>query len=238
MSKDVIFSIDENNSLTILNGKDKSITINNQTKVYNDPTEKVLDKKDSGKQDFSNDSKIITIDGSKTTKGVEIVGNSNDNTIIAGKGKDILTGGDGADMFVYTAGYGNDTISDYSVDDGDIIRLGKKSYISAAKVVDDDYVFTISGKNKLTVADGASKMITFVDDDDNYINFGRTRSNSSTGFEERWFVDNAECRMQNDELESILIEKNNLINDELDFNDQINSQENITSITYSQKKKK
>ncbi|MBR1729631.1 MAG: hypothetical protein IJ728_08925 [Selenomonadaceae bacterium] len=53
--------------------------------IYNDPTEKVLDKKDSG------DSKIITIDGSKTTKGVEIVG------------------------------YGNDTINDYSVDDGSLI---------------------------------------------------------------------------------------------------------------------
>ena len=156
--------------------------------------------------------------------------------IFAGKGKDILTGGDGADTFVYTAGYGNDTISDYSIDDGDIIRLGKKSYISAAKVVNDDYVFTISGKNKLTVTDGASKTITFVDDDDNYINFGRTRSNSSIGFEERWFVDNAEFRMQNDELETILDDKNDFIVDDRNL-DQFNSQENITSLTYSQKKK-
>ena len=45
--------------------------------------------------------------------------------------------------------------------------------------------------------------------------------------------------MQNDELETILDDKNKLIVDELTFNGQfISSQEKITSLTYSQQKKK
>ena len=50
-------------------------------------------------------------------------GGVGDDTLIGGEGNDTLTGGDGADTFVIGAGDGNDTITDFDVDN-DILDLG------------------------------------------------------------------------------------------------------------------
>jgi hypothetical protein len=51
-----------------------------------------------------------------------IVGNLVDNIIDGGGGKDTITGGPGADIFVLKPGYGLSTITDYSPDRGDVGR--------------------------------------------------------------------------------------------------------------------
>jgi hypothetical protein len=52
-----------------------------------------------------------------------LIGDANNNVIDGGGGNDILTGGGGADTFVYRAGYGNDTITDFSTLVGDVIDV-------------------------------------------------------------------------------------------------------------------
>ncbi|MBE8953894.1 MAG: calcium-binding protein, partial [Quinella sp. 1Q7] len=76
-------------------------------------------------------------------------------TIDGGKGNDTLTGGKGADVFVYTAG--KDVISDYA--SGDKISLG--AAITATAVSGSNVVFTI-GKGKLTVKDAKGKKLTLI----------------------------------------------------------------------------
>ena len=186
------------NTLTIVNVKDKIITVNGKDDTYSDKTELVLTKNDTGTFNM-NDSKyslIKTVDGSKTTKGVELIANSNGNTLMGGKGKDILTGGLGADTFVYTTSGGNDTIKSYVAGE-DVIQLGKKTTISKAAVVEvkdtegnviqANYVFTI-GKGKLTVENGATKPITFVDNDGNSIRYDANYTPTfAAAFEERFY---------------------------------------------------
>lgn len=206
------------NTLTILNGKDKVITVNGKDDTYNDKTELVLTKNDSGKFDMNEDkySLIKTVDGSKTTKGVELIANDNGNT---------LTGGFGKDTFVYTTGGGNDTITSYNAYD-DVIQLGKKTSISKAQVVEtkdaegyviqSNYVFTI-GKGKLTVQDGADKTITFVDEDGNKIKYeSQVAASNAVAYQERWFLDEAFAR--DSEVDSILDNKANLITVDYKFN--------------------
>ena len=227
-------------SIRIVNGKDKAITIidhegKETNETYNDPTELILTKNDSGKYDLTTGtySSIKRVDGTKTTKGVELIANSNGNTLIGGKGKDILTGGRGADTFVYTSGGGNDTIRSYTAGD-DIIQLGKKTAITSAavsEIKDDDgnvthanYVFTI-GKNKLTIEDGATKTITFVDYDGNKIRYDADYT-TSAAFEER-FEDEifADDNYNVDEFETI-VKSENLIAVDYKFNDENNFVEN------------
>ena len=163
---------------------------------------------------------IKTIDSSKRTKPVSIIGNALDNTIISGKKNDTLTGGSGADVFVYTKGNGNDVITDYTATDEDIIQLGAKTQITGAKYEGNDLVLSI-GSSKLTVQGGASQNVTVVDENDLAMIYMKYNRNSkATGFEERWFLDDAECGMQNSELDSI-----------------VNSKDiSLTSIDYSQNK--
>ena len=50
-------------------------------------------------------------------------GGIGDDTLIGGEGNDTLTGGEGADTFIFGAGHGDDTITDFDVDN-DLIDLG------------------------------------------------------------------------------------------------------------------
>ena len=56
-----------------------------------------------------------------------------------GGGADILTGGSGADTFVFAAGHGTDTITDFSPEEADLIDLSALSGITgfAALTADD-----------------------------------------------------------------------------------------------------
>ncbi|MBR1730426.1 MAG: hypothetical protein IJ728_12990, partial [Selenomonadaceae bacterium] len=173
------------------------------------------------------DSKIKTIDASKRTKAINITGNTKANsivggkgadTLIGGKGNDTLTGGNGKDVFIYNKGDGNDTITDYSSQDK--IVLGVSDY--STQISGNDKIIKV-GSNKITLKDAKSVKLNIT---------------TSANYEERWFIDDSEDKIQNDELETIIDDKNNLIGDDLNFNDQFNSQEKITSLTYSQTKKK
>ncbi|MBE8952539.1 MAG: hypothetical protein SR1Q7_05280, partial [Quinella sp. 1Q7] len=119
------------------------------------------------------DAAVKTVDASKRTKAVKIMGNSLANSIVGGTkndslngaagndtlrggaGNDTLTGGSGNDLFVYTAG--KDVISDYA--SGDKISLG--AAITATALSGDNVVFTV-GSGKLTVNNAKGKKLTLI----------------------------------------------------------------------------
>ena len=182
----------------------------------------------------------ITLDASKRTKPILLIGNSANNTLIGGKnGKkkfDTLTGGAGADVFVYNKGAGYDIITDYSANEGDVIQLGAKAYITETKVSGNDRIFTISG-GKITVQGGASQNITFKDADDN--EFSYKAVSSSAAFEERWFLDNSESGISNSELDSIIDSKSDIAVDyKFVNNNKFIQNDIITSFTQNQSDKK
>ena len=183
--KALIFNFGDEKSLTIQNSADKAVNINSSVNFYTE--DGIIDaKKKSIKlsdaiEKFTADSKIVTIDGSKTD-AVEITGNSKKNYIIAGangatlhggKGKDTLVGGAGADVFVYSKGDGKDVIENFS--DGDLINLDGVE-IKDVKTKRGDTVLKFKG-GSLTVKDttefnfiqdGAKKKFSagiFVEDD-------------------------------------------------------------------------
>ena len=106
-------------------------------------------------------------------KAVNLIGDEEDNYLIGGKGKDTLNGGDnddilwggkgndtliggfGADTFVFRAGEGNDVISDYSIEDGDVLQIldkkGKEisNPIKKYSFDDDGLTLSIKGGGKL-----------------------------------------------------------------------------------------
>jgi Ca2+-binding RTX toxin-like protein len=53
----------------------------------------------------------------------QLLGGAGNDTLLGAAGNDTLTGGAGADSFLFAAGSGQDTISDFSVADGDKVRL-------------------------------------------------------------------------------------------------------------------
>ena len=157
-------------SLTIVNGKDKEITVNGAARVYNDYYEKIFAKKDTtatynaaGSDDSLHTAKLI--DASKKTSSIYITGNNfNDGTISTikggtkadtikgGTGSDILTGGKGADLFIYADG--NDTVTDYTAGT-DIISFDGASLLSAS-YNSNDLVFT-TDKGTLTIQKAIKK---------------------------------------------------------------------------------
>jgi Ca2+-binding RTX toxin-like protein len=69
---------------------------------------------------------IAAIDGGAGND--QITGSAGDDVIIGGKGNDTLTGGDGADIFSFDfggarGGTGRDTIRDFKLGDGDVLRF-------------------------------------------------------------------------------------------------------------------
>ncbi len=67
--------------------------------------------------------------GTGTNFNDVIVGNAEDNTIEGGQGIDRLSGGEGADTFIYTASdQGLDTITDFNIDQGDIIGISAAEF--------------------------------------------------------------------------------------------------------------
>ena len=238
--------VGSNNKTTVIGGGTSTklpsgLTISNKTMTIKSPFSGSLNV-----SDYS--SSVNNINASADTKFVKITGTSAAETIkagkggsnlIGGKGNDALYGGSGADTFTYSNGDGKDTIYNYtSYVDTIYVKSGT---ISKASIGGSNVVLTV-GSGSITINNAKGKDINITDSsgETKTYNFTGTVTNPTKSYEERnfWFLDNAECRMQNDELESILGEQNNLINDELDFNDQINSQEKITSLTYNQTKKK
>jgi Ca2+-binding RTX toxin-like protein len=128
---------------------------------------------------------VTTFDGSKATGEVNIVGNSRDNVIYAGKaggfyrgeagndtlytgkGTDILTGGAGNDTFVYAAGDGNDIVTDYTEGEDNLQVSGGTISQMALANNGQDVVFTV-GDGSVTLEGAAGKTITVADGNGSY----------------------------------------------------------------------
>ena len=114
-------------TLKLQNVKDKKITIvdsegNNLmgSQIYGQK-KLTLNDTDDDKIDVSLNTKATTLDASKRTKSINLIGNTKANkligssandTLFGGTGKDTLTGGNGSDVFIYKSG--NAVITDYS----------------------------------------------------------------------------------------------------------------------------
>ena len=243
---DVVLTTDKG-TLTIKNGKDAQININGTTQVYNDPYEVIIAKSDKSTS-YAADENVITIDASKKSTKINIMGNANDNlikgtaktdslnggsgndTLIGGKGNDTLTGGNGFDVFFFTNGDGADVITDYSATEGDIIRLDKKTEVTAAAYEGNNLILSI-GKGKVTVQGGKSEIVNVVNDSGIELSFKKW--SDSVGYREKLFVDD---NFVANDLNEILVDDFNLIAGDFDQQINFNNSDQIVQVTYSLKK--
>ena len=166
---DLILEFDNNNALTIQNGKGKEITFAGKKSTVNiygnegifDGKKKSLTLAAGTEDSFSAAklSKLVTIDGSQVEGELTITGNKKANLIIAGKsnttlnggkGKDTLVGGEGEDVFIYDNKSGNKTIQNYNYEDGDVISFGKGAEISQVTSKKGGVVLKV-GSNTITI---------------------------------------------------------------------------------------
>ena len=156
--------------MTVKNGKNKSITVNNSTKKYSATSSTTLTLTNSSKSAVTLSSSYTNANASARTKKIEIFGNSKNNSIIGGSsddtiygdsGNDTLTGGKGNDKFLHSAG--KDVITDYTASDK--IYLIDTEIVGTKFFVDDLIWTTDSGS--LTIKDGLNKKITYYDSENN-----------------------------------------------------------------------
>ena len=174
----VILNFGEENSLTIINGRDKEITFAGKKSLINiyenagvlDGKRKSLNLAADTDEDFvatGDYKKLITIDGSAVVNQIAITGNTKANYIVAGttnttlnggKGKDTLVGGAGADVFVCAANSGDKFIKEYG--DGDVIELGAGATISQVTTKKGNALLKV-GSNTITIE--KAEKFTFVE---------------------------------------------------------------------------
>ena len=136
--KDVVMNFGGENVLTIVNGKDKTITFEGSgtsaamSTVYSDYYEKIFEKSETEENKrYIATSEDVTINAAKLTKAITINGNTKDNVITGSPKNDEIYGASGNDTL--NGGKGNDILS------GD---LG------------DDYIITSAGKDTITYIGG------------------------------------------------------------------------------------
>ena len=175
INKDVIFTLSNNNSLTLNNMADKQISFlsGSKTTKITFTSNASLDGSEKGATlipattEFSavNYSKLVTINAESVSSAVNIIGNNKANRIIAGnhgstlnggKGKDSLIGGNGSDIFIYENKSGNKIIQNYTSSDA-ISLVGAQ--ISDIYTKNKDVVLK-AGSKKITVKDAANQEIT------------------------------------------------------------------------------
>ena len=112
---------------------------------------------------------IATVDGSKITTGVSIVGNDVGNSIKGGKGADTIIGGSGDDVVslgagkdIYVYNGGNDIIQDYATGDTIQINISNFKEISS-ETSNTDVTITVDGET-LTLKEASDKALTLIDD--------------------------------------------------------------------------
>ena len=169
-----------------------------------------------------------------------LIGNSNNNSLVGGKGADsilsgngsnTITGGKGDDtiqlgndssIIKYTTGDGNDVIVNYK--SGDKIQLGSaKTKVSNAALVDNDYVLTV-GKNKITLKDISSNasinVVDYSGEKTIYTNTSKTAAYIEKSFnefsndvEDTWFT-SIESSSSSIEIDNLIDEfkESNVIN--------------------------
>ncbi len=96
-----------------------------------------------------------TIDATGNAGANLVIGNDGDNRVNGGAGHDTLTGGLGADTFVFDAGTGADTITDFTTADNDRIDISAYTHgttdTTLLTQVGADVVITMGGGNTITV---------------------------------------------------------------------------------------
>ena len=86
-----------------------------------------------------------------------IFGTPGNDTIEGHAGNDDITGGGGADTFVFKAGFGNDTVEDFTQADSDVIQFDSSLFedysdvMAHAAVVGSDVVITYDANDTLTL---------------------------------------------------------------------------------------
>jgi Ca2+-binding RTX toxin-like protein len=88
-----------------------------------------------------------------------ISGSSSDDTLLGGAGNDSLTGGSGSDVFMFAAGFGKDTITDFVAGAGsadliefdDAVFADLSSVLAAATQVGADTIITYDADNTITL---------------------------------------------------------------------------------------
>lgn len=88
----------------------------------------------------------------------KLIGNTGNNVIEGGAGNDTLTGGGGNDTFVFHAGFGQDTILDFSegVGVGDVIQVDRTIFANFTAVTSHAHQVGTS----LVISDGVGNSIT------------------------------------------------------------------------------
>ncbi len=179
-SSDVVFTT-TTGKLTIKNGKGKNITIidadgNETTNTYpidNGVTVKsgvmtIGTKFTDTAIDLSEYPSVKNVNATTLTKGIEIIGNAQNNSIKAGKSADTVYGGTGndtvslgggADIYVYSSG--NDLIQDYAAGQ-DKIKI-ESGTITASSISGSNIVLTVGDYGTLTIKSGKNKNITVID---------------------------------------------------------------------------
>ena len=177
---DVVLSYGNDNVLTIKNGKDKEISFagkKSEVKIYTDEgvsdgKKKFFELAASADGNFSaaKFSKMITVDGSKVSGAINLVGNKKANYILAGsggstlnggKGKDSLVGGAGKDIFIYDKESGNKVIQNYSYAQGDAISLASGVSVSQFTAKKTGVAIK-AGSNTITID---SNIFSFMEND-------------------------------------------------------------------------
>jgi serralysin len=92
-------------------------------------------------------------------------GDGGSDRIDGGTGNDIVTGNAGADRFVFAGKFGRDTVTDFSLGDGDTIDLSDRNLRFNALTIrqDDDDAVIVIGKNRITLADIQADDLTAAD---------------------------------------------------------------------------
>jgi Ca2+-binding RTX toxin-like protein len=87
------------------------------------------------------------------------VGFNTADTITGGAGNDTMTGGSGNDIYVFNAGFGQDTVTDFAagagagdaIDFDDAIFADYAAVIAAASTSGSNTVITVDGSNSITL---------------------------------------------------------------------------------------
>ena len=142
----------------------------------------------------------------------KLFGDAGNDTLTGGKGNDTLRGGSGADMFFYTAGDGNDVITDYTAQDKISVTGGtytKSTVGNDVKIkVGSGSILLKNAKNKTVNINTSTKTSTTT-----------SKSNSAflipnSSLTERWFTENDDnySAVFTSDISSILKENSDVAN--------------------------
>ena len=157
-----------NNTIVGGQGADTMVGgLGNDTYYVDNPGDKVVESANQGTDSvFSSVSfslvgqhiENLTLAGTANLTGTgnalanTLVGNAGSNTLDGNGGNDTLTGGDGADIFLFGAGSGTDTITDFQAAQNDSLNLHAYSQATAViSQVGNDTVIDLGGGNIITL---------------------------------------------------------------------------------------